>query len=72
MLSHNYLEKNDFLTKERHQDFSIPEDLTLEGQIKYVRHNKPKVNREKTIQLKREQENEKTKKSQNNKEEFPF
>lgn len=61
ILSHNHIEREKFLTKERDKNFSIPEHLTLEEQIQYVKHNKPKIQRDKIIERKKKKQEDQEK-----------
>lgn len=53
ILSHNYLEKENFLKRDRREDFSIPENLTLEEQIDLIKNNKRKINWEEATKMRR-------------------
>ncbi len=58
LLSHGYIERKKFLTTERDKIEQIPEKLSLEEKIKYVRHNKPKIDWERIIEKRKNQDKE--------------
>jgi hypothetical protein len=56
ILSHHYLEREEFLQKNRNTDIVVPETLSLEEQIQYIRRNKPKINWEKILEKRKQKE----------------
>lgn len=55
LLSHNHIEREKFLRKDRNNNLIVPEYLTLEEQIQYIKQNKPKIDWEKIIEKRKNQ-----------------
>jgi hypothetical protein len=55
ILFHNYVEKRRFLSTDWSQRNNIPEQLSIEKQIQYVRQNKSKIDWEIIIEARKNQ-----------------
>ena len=69
LLAHEHNEREKYLTRDRQKDIIVPEELSLEESIAYIRSKKPKIKREEIIQklkrIKESQEEEKSKRRDN-------